>query len=302
MPGRTVGDLVREAASQLGSISEARWIVSRVTGWEDSSLLSPSYTRRRATDRVVSEVEGLVGRRRSGEPLQYVLGTWAFRGLEVSVDRRVLVPRPETEQVVGYALERLRTATAGVAPGRPVVVVDLGTGSGVIALSIATEAQVPGSGSLEVWATDASPDALDVARDNLRLLARVDPVAARRVRLCEGSWFDALASELAGRVQMLVANPPYVSAPEWEALDPVVRDHEPRRALVAGETGLEVLELLVSGAPLWLAPGGVLVLEMAPHQARAVSERASFAGFSEVDVLPDLAGCPRVLVARRSGA
>jgi release factor glutamine methyltransferase len=297
----SVGDLVRETASQLGSTSEARWIVARVTGWEDSSVLS-SRTRRCVPDRVVAEVEGLVGRRRSGEPLQYVLGTWAFRSLEVSVDRRVLVPRPETEQVVGYALEQLRELLAVAVPGCRVVAVDLGTGSGVIALSVAAEAQVPDSSSLEVWATDDSSDALDVARSNLRLLAGADPVAARRVRFSEGSWFDALPSDLAGRVHLLVANPPYVSASEWEELEPVVRDHEPRHSLVAGETGLEVLELLVSSAPHWLAPGGFLVLEMAPHQVRAVAERARLAGFTEMEVRPDLAGCSRALVARRAGA
>jgi release factor glutamine methyltransferase len=187
---------------------------------------------------------------------------------------------------------------AVVTPGGPVVAADLGTGSGVIALSLAAEAEVAVSNSFEVWATDDCADALDVARANLSFLARADPGAAKRVRLSKGSWFDALPPDLAGHVQLLVSNPPYVSASEWESLEPVVHDHEPRRALVAGETGLEALELLVSGAPAWLAPGGVLVLELAPDQAGAIAEKARSAGFVDVEVRPDLAGCLRALVAR----
>jgi release factor glutamine methyltransferase len=257
---------------------------------------------RQVPDHVAFEVERMVERRRAGEPLQYVLGTWAFRSLEVSVDRRVLIPRPETEQVVGYALEELRVAVAAVVPGQAVVALDLGTGSGVIALSLAVEAEVAASSSFEVWATEYYADALDVARANLSLLAGVDPFTAAQVRLCEGSWFNALPPALAGHVQLLVSNPPYVSVSEWENLEPAVHDYEPRRALVAGETGLEVLELLVSGAPAWLAPGGVLVLELAPDQAGAVALKATSAGFDQVEVRPDLAGRPRALVARRSDA
>ncbi|MGD0254976.1 MAG: peptide chain release factor N(5)-glutamine methyltransferase [Acidimicrobiales bacterium] len=299
---KSIGDLVQELSSQLGSASEARWVLGRATGWGGAQLLSRSHMHGQVPDHVAVEVEKMVERRRSGEPLQYVLGRWAFRSLEVSVDRRVLVPRPETEQVVGYALEELRVSAAAVVPGQPVVAVDLGTGSGVIALSLAAEAEVAASSAFEVWATDYYADALDVARANLSLLAGVDPFAAARVCLSEGSWFDALPPGLAGHVQLLVSNPPYVSVSEWESLEPVVRDYEPRRALVAGETGLEVLELLVSGAPAWLVRGGVLVLELAPDQAGTIAVKAKSAGFDQVEVRPDLAGRPRALVARRSGA
>ena len=299
---RSIGELLRELSLRLGSASEARWVLGHATGLSGAQLLSRSRMHRRLPDHLVAEVEGMVERRLSGEPLQYVLGTWAFRGLEVSVDRRVLVPRPETEQVVGYALEELRVAATAVLPGRPVVAVDLGTGSGVIALSLAAEAEVALSTPLEVWATDDHADALDVARTNLSLLAALDPPAAARVRLSEGSWFDALPPGLAGHVQLLVSNPPYVSVSEWESLEPVVHDHEPRRALVAGETGLEVLELLVCGARRWLARNGVLVLELSPAQAGAVAVKAESAGFDRVEVRPDLAGHPRALVARISDA
>jgi release factor glutamine methyltransferase len=242
-----------------------------------------------------------VRRLQDGEPLQYVLGHWTFRQLEVRVDARALVPRPETEQVVGFALDELDHIAAAAssptaAPG-PFVVADLGTGSGVIALSLAVEGPRP----LDVWATDASPAALDLFGENLADVARQFPDVTGRVHSAGGSWFDALPSRLAGHLQMVVANPPYVSAAEWELLDPVVRDHEPLSALVSGPTGLEDLEALVRSSVKWLVPGGTLVLELAPHQADAITAAARTAGFGPVEVRPDLTGRPRALVARWPG-
>ena len=167
-------------------------------------------------------VEGMVDRRRRGEPLQYVLGIWSFRRLELVVDRRVLIPRPETETVVDVALAELRLL--GV--GQPLVV-DLGTGSGAIAISVALE--VPAA---RVWGTDRSEDALAVARANLSGMGgRVAP----RVRLAAGDWFEALPDELRGRVDLVVANPPYVG--DDEVLPAEVADWEPAGALFAGPTG-----------------------------------------------------------------
>lgn len=300
---RTAADLLEDASSRLGSTSEARWIIEAATGWDALRLRSRSDLRHSLPSDVVCEVERMVERRQEGEPLQYVLGTWAFRRLDVRVDPRVLVPRPETEQLVGFALEELhRVADEELSSGTGahVVVADLGTGSGVIALSVALEASPPGI-ALDVWATDSSPEALEVARGNLDLLARRAPDAAARLQLSEGSWFEALPSRLEGGVGVVVSNPPYVSASEWEELDPVIRDHEPYRALVSGETGLEVLDLLVCEAPRWLAPNAALVLELAPAQADVMADRALAAGFAEVEVLPDLSGRARVLVARRAG-
>jgi len=301
-PLRTAAELLEEATSSLGSVTEARWIVETATRWDGSRLHSPSELRRDVSRSVAEEIDRMVRRRRGGEPLQYVLGTWAFRDLEIRVDPRVLVPRPETEQVVGFALEELRGASersASSGRGRRVVAVDLGTGSGVIALSIALEASLGNDRPLEVWATDFSGDALAVARTNLETLGARRPEVAARVRLRLGSWFDALPSRLRGEIQLVVSNPPYVSASEWESLDPVVREHEPAHALVAGETGREVLELLVSEAPRWLAPMAAVVLELAPSQARSIADKAAASGFDEVMVLPDLSGRPRALIARR---
>jgi release factor glutamine methyltransferase len=238
--------------------------------------------------------EILVARRAGGEPLQHVLGRWQFRTLDLMVDRRVLIPRPETEQVVEAALAELDRLEREV-PSRPShrIAVDLGTGSGAIALSLAVERP-----RLEVWATDLSPSAVEVATANL---AGLGGWAATRVRVCAGSWWAALPPELRGRVDLMVSNPPYVSSAEMDELDAEIVDWEPSVALEAGPTGLEAQAEILSGANAWLRPGGVAVLEIAPHQAAAAVVLAKAAGFAVVDVRPDLAGRDRVLVARGSG-
>jgi release factor glutamine methyltransferase len=237
------------------------------------------------THRGVVRFDRMLARRTAGEPLQYVLGRWSFRHLDLLVDRRALIPRPETEIVAEAAIaevDRLRAEA-----GDPAIVVDLGTGTGAIGLSVAAER--PGT---EVWLTDRSEDALAVARANLAGIGR----GATSVRIVAGSWFAALPAELTGRLSVAVSNPPYVAADE--SLPPEVRDWEPDAALVSGPTGLEALRVLIDGAPTWLVPGGALVLELAPHQAPVLVEAAS-TRFTEVHVRPDLTGRDRVLVARR---
>ncbi|HUQ38940.1 MAG TPA: peptide chain release factor N(5)-glutamine methyltransferase [Acidimicrobiales bacterium] len=240
-----------------------------------------------APARAATYAEELVTRRADGEPLQYVVGRWGFRSLDLMVDRRVLIPRPETEQVVEVAMEEL--ARVRPAEGAPVVV-DLGTGSGAIALSFAAEA--PGA---EVWATDCSPDALAVARANL---AGNAGRGAGHVHLVEGAWFGALPPGLRGHVNLVVANPPYVG--DGEDLPPEVADWEPRGALRSGPIGTECLFEIVDEAPAWLTRPGALVLELAPAQAPAVVEHARAAGFTDVSVHPDLAGHDRTVAARIS--
>jgi release factor glutamine methyltransferase len=227
----------------------------------------------------------MVDRRVRGEPVQYVLGHWAFRKLDLMVDRRVLIPRPETEVVVEVALAEL----ARLEPVMPLVV-DLGTGSGAIALSIATE-----RAAVEAWATDVSEEALAVASANL---AGLGVQAVGRVQLARGSWWKALPSDLRGAVDLAVVNPPYVSETEIPALPVEVSAWEPRGALIAGPSGLEAFEEIVAEAPAWLAERSALVLEIAPQQAEAVRDLARGAGFSEVLVRPDLTRRDRALVAR----
>jgi release factor glutamine methyltransferase len=271
-------------ATQLGSTREARWIVE-----------AAGTTGARA----------LADRRAAGEPLQYVLGRWPFRHLELTVDARVLVPRPETEQVVEVALDELRrtTATRGARSDDPPVCVDLGTGSGAIALSMALEGGGP-AGRPEVWATDASADALAVARINLAELVGREPAAAERVELVSGWWYDALPTRLAGRIDLVVSNPPYVGSADYPDLDPGVRQWEPRLALVAdrgrsGVDGMAAIEEIVAAAPRWLRPTGALVVEIDPSQAYAAIDVARRAGFGRVTTARDLAGRLRVLVAGR---
>jgi len=278
-------ELERQARERLGDRQEARWLVQQAAGRTGAEWLADLDEH--APARCVPYIEQMLDRRAAGEPLQYVLGCWAFRRLDLSIDRRVLIPRPETEQVVEYAiaeLTRIRLVT-GKAPR----VVDLGTGSGAIALSIAVE--VTGA---EVWATDDSAGALVVARANL---AGVGGMAATRVRIVSGSWYDALPPELAGRVDMVVSNPPYLASSEMADLDPSVARWEPFGALVAGPTGFEAIEQAVGGARRWLREPGALVVELSPPQADAAVALALDAGFTRAVVRPDLAGRPRALVA-----
>jgi release factor glutamine methyltransferase len=291
----TVGQLVAAVATELPSTSEAMWIVAEAAAIAPATIMTVLDTP--VSTAVVDAVHAMVERRTTGEPLQYVLGTWSFRHLEVSVDPRALVPRPETEQVVEVALDELRRIVADSVATDRLVAVDLGTGSGVIALSLVHEGVDAGGIEMEVWGTDVSAPALDLARLNLSRLADGDAGAASRLHLVEGSWFDALPSRLAGQVHLVVSNPPYVSATEWADLDPEVRDHEPRTALVPGETGLEAFDVLVDQGRRWLAPGGGLVVELAPHQATTVVTMAEGAGYVDVRVHADLAGRDRTLVA-----
>jgi release factor glutamine methyltransferase len=270
----TWGALHREVAASLPE-QEARWIVEEAAGYP---LVEVST--RPVPERGVAAVDRMVGRRRAGEPIQYVLGRWAFRTLDLMVDRRVLIPRPETEVVAGHALAELDRSGGRLA-------VDLGTGSGAIGLSIAAERD-----RAEVWLTDASPDALAVARANLAGLGR----PAARVTVAEGRWFDALPADARGTIDVVVSNPPYIAGDE--ELPASVVDWEPADALVAGPEGTEDLVHLIEVAPEWLAPEGALVLELAPWQARPMADRAA-GHFVEVRVAQDLAGLDRVLIARR---
>jgi release factor glutamine methyltransferase len=288
-------DLARDAEAHVAPM-EARWIVETVSGLRGGDLVASQ--REAAPTSAIKRVDEMVRRRVAGEPLQYVLGEWEFRGIDVFVDPRVLIPRPETEVTAQVAIDAV--AALGARRGRAnpwsgahteFTVVDLGTGSGAIAIALAAE--LPDA---EVWATDVSEDALAVARANVAGAGSV----ATRIRLARGDWFDALPGDLRGRIRAAVANPPYIADHEVESLPPEVVDHEPRSALVSGPTGLEAIAHIVREAPEWLEANGVLVVEIAPTQADAVVELARQAGFAEARVEPDLTARDRVLVARVS--
>lgn len=286
-------ELLAETAARLADVDgrsdqEARWMIEAASGYEGPELALA--LDQPATQGGVARLDAMIDRRLAGEPVQYVLGSWAFRTLDLLCDRRVLIPRPETEQVVEVALAELDEVLLARHGDHHPVVVDLGTGSGAIALSMAVER----SGS-DVWAVDVSPDAIAVARANLAGLG----MAGGRVRVVEGSWFDALPDELRGGVDIVVTNPPYIAADEL--LDPSVVDWEPTGALVSGPTGLEAYRALLADVSSWLAPGGAFVAEIGSTQGEAVAGLSSAAGLVSVRVVPDHAGLDRVVVARRSG-
>lgn len=261
--------------------TDARRIVEEASGADGPELVLVLGDA--ATEGAVARFDRMVGARCAGEPLQYVLGRWGFRTLDLMVDRRVLIPRPETETVVEVALAELDRLG-----GREVstTVVDLGTGSGAIALSVAVE-RVRST----VWATDASEQALEVARANLSGIGR----AGVRVRLAPGSWFEALPGELRGAVDLVVSNPPYVATSSELPVE--VTAWEPTSALWAGPDGTDDLRRIIAGAPGWLADHGVLVCELSPEQGPAMADLAR-QRFAQVRLEPDLTGRTRALVAR----
>lgn len=355
----------KAAASQnrhLNPETASRRILAEVSGYEASELLSSWHEP--APRNAATRYEQMLQRLLAGEPLQYVLGSWSFRSLDLFLDNRVLIPRPETEVVVEVALKELaarfktlsnRSASrnqtipssqgnlpsslpadtpgqtsaisvAGDAPPR-LLAADLGCGSGAIGLSLAAECP-----NAEVICTDISADALAVTRANLAGIG----TAGMRVRLAQGSWYEALekipspdkptalvrnpqaadlpkppkqspansnlaqnpqtSTALKGALDLIVSNPPYIAA--HEQLPEIVAAHEPANALYAGPEGTEAIVALLSGAPHWLAPGGSIVCEIAPRQAAPATQAAQANGLTDIKILPDLTGKPRVLRAQ----
>ena len=252
---------------------DARRIVERASGFEGSEFYKGLAEP--ATEKAVHHFDQMTQRRLNSEPLQYVCGAWGFRCLDLMVDNRVLIPRPETEIVAGIAIEELKKNT-GIARK---LVADLGTGSGAIGLSIAAETE-----ETEIVLTDISPEALQVARANLAGLGML----GTRVTIRQGSWFEALPDEHRGSFTLIVSNPPYVSLSEAETLPADVKNWEPSQALVSGAKGTESLEKIVDQAREWLCESGSLVLEMAPHQTSEISQRMSERGYRKVEIFKDL--------------
>lgn len=259
---------------------EARFLLAGVIEINPGRLWLESDRRVSQPDR--QEYMRRLERRARGEPLQYVEGRSAFRELWLRVDRAVMIPRPETEVLVGCVLEWSR--------GRDCLrAVDMGTGSGAIALSLALE------GPFEhVVGVDISPDALKVASENL-----AETALEHRVELRCGSFFDALRP--GEHFHVVVSNPPYIARHESSQLPAEVREWEPPGALYTGATGLEALLRLVDEAPEFLEPAGLLALEVAPHQVERTTERIrARTAYNEPRVIVDNAGRPRVVLAGRA--
>ncbi len=222
----------------------------------------------------------LVRRRGFREPLQYILGRWGFRHLDLLVDSRAMIPRPETELLVERALEILREMR-----GRHPIVVDVGTGSGCIALSICRE--FPQS---LVYATDVSEEALELARLNAQRTGMESIISFHR-----GDLLSPLPRHLMGRCDLVISNPPYIAEGDYLQLPEEVRDHEPRSSLVAGPRGVEVHLKLMEQARVWLAPGGHLLMEMGEGQGNDLLGAALEMGYGKVVVREDLTGKPRMV-------
>ncbi len=271
--------LLEEATAALGAAAlpqprrEAVRLWSQLTGEKPAELFVHSDDG--APPAAVSDFRVAVRRRSAGEPLAYVSGQVGFRWLTLRCDRRALIPRPETEGLVDRVLERVRT-------GR---LVDIGTGSGCLALSLASEGAFS-----QVIGIEASPDALALAEENRRRIGA--PVCLVRGDLCtplQRGAFDAL-----------VSNPPYLSPGEYAALDVSVRSWEPRPALVSGSDGLEATTRLLHDAADVLRPGGWLALEVDCGRAHECARRAIALAWSDVMIQRDLFGRERYLLARRS--
>ncbi len=282
----TVAALVGEGAAALRAAGveearrEAEWLLGAALDASDGTL-------RLRPDLVVDAVRAAryrtwLDRRVRREPLQYILGTWPFRELPLRVDGRGLIPRPETEELVGLVLAwAARERWTGA-------VADIGTGCGAIALSLAKEGAFA-----RVFATDVSADALDLARENAAVLGLADRVTFRA-----GSLLAPLAE--VGPLDAIVSNPPYVAPGAAPLLAPEIRDWEPAAALFAEAEGYAVLFALVDAAPPYLAAGGLLALEVGQGQAGVVAARMTQRGFTGVRIVQDLAGVERVVLGCRA--
>ena len=234
------------------------------------------------TDPELETLRGLIKRRGEREPLQHIVGSTSFCGLEMAVNRDVLIPRPETELLAEEAWKFLSTLNSP-----PSTVLDFGTGSGCLALAIAAKCQ-----QAAVHAIDISEAALTVARENALRLGLPE-----RVLFHAGDGFNALPAGMT--FELIVSNPPYIPSAEIETLQPEVRDHDPRLALDGGVDGLDFYRRLAVEAAPRLKPGGRLMLELGDGQGGAVSELLTQHDWTAESVLKDYSGRGRILIARR---
>lgn len=281
----TVLDVIQRSSSFLESKGvesprlNAEWLIASSLGMDRMKLYM--QFDRPLNQEELAEMRARVGRRAKREPLQYIIGSAPFHELDLKVDRRALIPRPETEQLVELAIDSL-----GENDGE-YRILDLGTGSGAIALAMAFA--LPRA---EIIATDANEEALELARENaLRCGLQT------RVEFVRSDWFEALEERSA--FDLIVSNPPYLTEAEIASAEPEVTQHEPARALVAGPDGLSDLQRIVAGAYERLKPGASLWLETGIAHREPLLERCRAGGFAEARGLDDWSGRPRFIHATR---
>ncbi len=280
----TIGELLKEAAERAakagadGSLWDARLLLAHVLGGVPPLALDPRQTLDEA---IVVRFRSFWERRLGGAPVQHLIGEWDFYGRTFRVDGRALVPRPETEILVQLALKEAPDAKR---------LLDAGTGSGIIAITCLLERP-----EARAVALDISLDALALARQNGALHAVLP-----RLSLLASDWLTALAP---APFDVILSNPPYLAIGESPHLPPTVRDHDPRRALFAGEDGLAAIRQLLATAAPYLAPGGLLVFEIGFGQGEAVrSEILARPAWRFLKIEPDLEGIPRICLARLESA
>lgn len=287
---KTIGMLItwaQRALNTSGSTNvpqEALWLLAYALGMKHHELVSRK-------DQVVSgeelaRAESVISRRRAREPLQYILETQEFCGLDFHVNSAVLIPRPETELLVQEVLRE-----GGFSEGA--VLVDVGTGSGCVAVTLATILS-----GMRIFALDRSGDALTVAKENAERHGVSDKITWK-----EGDLLEPLREcNLSGTVDAIISNPPYIAEGNWNGLQPEVRDFEPRLALVAGQSGTEFHERLLHDARQFLVPGGLLVMELGQDQASRVRQAAEhIGGYTGLQTVKDEAGIERVMIVRQAG-
>lgn len=266
--------LIAAGIAPADAAIDADVLARHVLGWDLTALVV--HGREPVSDEFVRRFEHAIARRAAREPVAYITGVREFWGREFEVTRDVLIPRPETESIVEAALERVDRT-------RSLHVLDIGTGSGCLAVTLAAE--LPRA---HVVATDTSAAALDIARRNARTHGVEGRVSFVRTDLLDG---------LSGPFAIVVSNPPYV--PSGAELPPDVVRYEPAQALFAGPDGLDVLRRLVPAALDVLAPDGTFIVEFGFGQSEAVRTLAEAAGWSEVEIRPDLQGIERVGVMNK---
>ncbi len=274
---------ILKGAGIANAAQEARWLLAYALEMKHHELASRA--EQSVTTEQLTRVMSVVRRRESREPLQYILGSQEFCGLDFSVTSAVLIPRPETELLIQESLREGRFVEGAV-------LVDVGTGSGCVAVTLATILD-----GMRIFALDCSHAALKVAKGNADRHGVGD-----KIIWLEGDLLSPLKECVGvGTVDAIISNPPYIAEADWAGLQPEVRDYEPRGALLAGPRGVEFHERLIHDSKEFLAPGGLLVMELGQNQAplvrRAVEEAKGYTGLQTVE---DEAGIERVLIARRA--
>lgn len=274
---------ILKGAGIANAAQEARWLLAYALEMKHHELASRA--EQSVTTEQLTRVMSVVRRRESREPLQYILGSQEFCGLDFSVTSAVLIPRPETELLIQESLREGRFVEGAV-------LVDVGTGSGCVAVTLATILD-----GMRIFALDCSHAALKVAKGNADRHGVGD-----KIIWLEGDLLSPLKECVGvGTVDAVISNPPYIAEADWAGLQPEVRDYEPRGALLAGPQGIEFHERLIHDSKEFLAPGGLLVMELGQNQAplvrRAVEEAKGYTGLQTVE---DEAGIERVLIARRA--